>query len=86
MEINTDYQVESWYNQWTDKWIAPSQDIIQVDQSLPLNQIIYSENVREGTNSFVFELYDTQLNQVFFFDIFMNKNENNYLGNMVYII
>ena len=86
MEINTDYQVESWYNQWTDEWIAPSQDIIQVDQSLPLNQIIYSENVRKGTNSLVFELYDTQLNQVFFFDIFINKNENNYLGNMVYII
>jgi len=83
MEMLTNYNTENWYNKWTGNWITPHTDIVKISELVPINQVIFTGNILEDTASLVFELYDRERNQVFFFDIFLDRDENQNLGNSV---
>ena len=71
-----------WFNEWSGQYVNvyPTQQVIE--GSLPLNQIIYTDDLTEDSAGIVFEFYDNKTNnQVFFFDLFIAKDQENNLGN-----
>ena len=71
-----------WFNEWSGEYVNvyPTQQVI--NGRLPLNQIIYTEDLTEDSAGGVFEFYDNgNNNQVFFFDFFIAKDEEQNLGN-----
>ena len=77
--MTTDYREDSWVNRWTNETITPVTGTLGINEQVPLNQFIYTQNVLNNTDSLVFDVYDRQNNQVFFFDLFL-ETENGNLG------
>ena len=74
----TDYNVDTYFNPWTEETIQMDQvpAVLEINAFLPFDQIIVEEETNPNTDAVVFDIYDEKTNQVFFFDCFV-KTENN---------
>ena len=72
-----DYNVESYYNPWTDETIemANVDLLVTINAFLPYDQIIIEEETNPNTDAVVFDIYDDVTNQVYFFDCFVETDK-----------
>jgi len=72
-----DYNVESYYNPWTDETIemANVDPLVTINAFLPYDQIIIEEETNPNTDAVVFDIYDDVTNQVYFFDCFVETDK-----------
>ena len=80
----TDFNTESWLNPWTGELIKTNEKEagLYYIENVPLDQFLFYDDFAPNTAAVTFEIYDENHNQVFFFDLFLETDENQNIGNL----
>ena len=84
ISYTTDFNTESWLNPWTGELIQTDKEETGLYdiKNVPLDQFLFYEDFAPNTAAVTFEIYDENNNQVFFFDLFIETDEKQNIGNL----
>ena len=73
------YNSDEYQNRWNGETIDMRNidSLTTITSHLPFDQIIIEEETNPNTDAIVFDIYDEQTNQVFFFDCFVRTDPTN---------
>ena len=86
MSYETDFGVKTWTNPWTSEVITVPASKYVFCEMVPLDQFLFYDEFSPNTAALTFEFYDEiEENQVFFFDLFFETDENKNIGKIISI-